>query len=109
LLIGEDKEEVFCFKKQEGMDDWVKVNIEQVRTGARIEVKIERVRTEQAVLAQYAARNQQLEDSLDREIELIRKIMLKVSQRKTSARKRRSSSSEMKTETDCERAVSGAK
>ena len=36
--------------------------------------------------------------------------MLKVSQKKTSARKRkRSSSSKMKTETDCESAVSGAR
>jgi len=63
LLIGEDREEVFCFRKQDGMDDWVvvrneKVKTEQVRTGASIEVKIERVRTEQAILAQQAARNQ---------------------------------------------------
>ena len=69
-------------------------------------VKIERVRTEQAVLAQQEARNQQLEDLLDKEIELIRRIMLKVSQGKKSARKR-SNNSKMKTKTDCESVESG--
>ena len=73
----------------------------------RIEGSIE-VKTEQAVLAQQKARNQQPGDLLDREIELIRRIMLKVSQRNTSTRKR-SSSSKMKTETDCESAASGAR
>lgn len=32
LLIGEDREEVFCFRKQEGMDDWVVVRNEKVKT-----------------------------------------------------------------------------
>ena len=86
--IGEGKEEVFRCRRQEGMDDWVAVRTEWVR-------------------AQQTTRNQQLGDLLDREIELIRRIMLKVSQRKTSARKR-SSSNKMKTETDCKSAVSGA-
>ena len=68
------------------------------------------VRTEQAILAQQVEKNQQLEDLLDTEIELIRRIMLKMSERKTSARKRCSRSSrKMKTETDCESAASGAR
>ncbi len=47
---------------------------------------------------------------LDKEIDLIRRIMLKGSQRKTSARKRSSrSSSKGKTVEDCESAASGAK
>ena len=56
-LIGEVREEVFHCRRQEGMDDWVAVQMEQVRTEGNIAVKIERVRTEQAVLAQQAARN----------------------------------------------------
>lgn len=75
LLIGEGKEEVFSCRKQEGMDDWVVVRNDKVRTETSIEariqqvtVKIERVRTEQAVLAQQAARNQQLEDYWTRKL-----------------------------------------
>ena len=63
-------------------------------------MRIEQVRTEEA-------RNQQPGDLLDREIELIRRIMLKVSQRKTSAKKR--SSSKMKTKTNCESVASEAR
>ncbi len=84
-------EEVFCSRRQEGMDDWVAV-------------RNEKVRTEKVVLAQQEARNQ------DKEIQLIRRIMLKVSQRKTSARKRSSrSTNKMKTGTDCESEASGAR
>jgi len=72
------------------MDDWVAIRNEKVRTETSIE-----------------ARNQQLEDLLEKEIELIRRIMLKVSQRKTSARRSSISSSKMKTGTDCESAASG--
>jgi len=50
------------------------------------------------------------ESLLDKEIDLIRRIMLKGSQRKTSARKRSSrGSSKRKTAEDCESAASGAK
>lgn len=102
------------------MDDW-----EAVRTKENIEVRnekvqtkkvrsqqvtVERVRIEKAILAQQAARNHQLEDLLDKEIELIRRIMLKVSQRKISESTRSSgSSNKMKTETGFESAASGAK
>ena len=51
LLIGEGREEVFYFRRQEGMDDWVAARSQQVK------VRIERVRTEQA-RAQQAAINQ---------------------------------------------------
>lgn len=100
------EEEVFCSRKQEGMDDWVAVKTEQVRTETSIEVRrqrvtveIEKVKTEQAVLAQQTARNQQPGDLIDREIESIRRLMTKESRKKPAlARKRRSrSSSKMKT------------
>jgi len=100
-------EGVFCSRRQEGMDDRV-----AVRTETSIEARSQRVtvQTEQAVLAQQAARNQQLEELLDKEIELIRRIMLKASERETSATKRRrGSSSKMKTETDYESAANGAR
>ena len=81
------REEVFCSRRQEGMDDWVAV---------RTETSIE-------------ARNQESEELLNKEIELIRRIMLKVSHRKTSARKRSNrSSSKRKTVEDCKSAASGA-
>jgi len=56
-------EEVFCSRRQEGMDDRV-----AVRTETRIEARSQRVivQSEQAVLAQQAARNQQLEELLDK-------------------------------------------
>ena len=100
-------EEVFCSRRQEGMDDRVAVGTE-----TRIRARSQQVtgQTEQAVLTQQATRNQQFEELLDKEIELIRRIMLKASQRKTSARKRSSgSSSKMKTETDYESAANGTR
>jgi len=100
-------EEVFCSRRQEGMDDRVAVGTE-----TRIRARSQQVtgQTEQAVLAQQAARNQLFEELLDKEIDLIRRIMLKASQWKTSARKRSSgSSSKMKTETDYESAANGAR
>lgn len=48
-------------------------------------------------------------EELLREIELIRRITLKVSQRKTSTRKRRRSSSKIKTKIGCESEASGAR
>lgn len=81
------REEVLCSRRQEGKDDGVVV---------RTETSIE-------------ARSQQSEDLLDKEIGLIRRIMLKGSQRKTSARKRSRSSSKMKTGTDYESVASGAR
>ena len=50
LLIGEGREEVLCFRKQEGMDDWVATRSQQVtvRTETSIEVRTERVRAQQA-------------------------------------------------------------
>ncbi len=61
-------EEVFCSRRQEGMDD---------RVAVRIETSME-------------ARSQKSEDLLDKEIDLIRRIMLKVYQMKKSTRKRSS-------------------
>ena len=46
---------------------------------------------------------------MDKEIELIRRIMLKVSQKKTSANKRSSRRSKRKTAEDCKSTTSGAK
>lgn len=53
-------------------------------------------------------RIQQSEDFLDREIELMRNIMMKVSLNKTLERKK-SSSSRRKTVIDCESVASGAR
>ena len=78
LLIGEGREEVFNCRIQEGMDDWV------------------------------AARNQQSKDLLDREIEQIRRIMMKLSQRKISARKKSSNNKRM-TMKNCKSVASGAR
>ena len=40
-LIGEGREEVLCFRKQEGMDDWVATRSQQVtvRTETSIEAR----------------------------------------------------------------------
>eukprot|EP00253_Pinus_taeda_P015217 PITA_15217 len=51
--------------------------------------------------------NQQIEDILDREIELIRRLMIKVSQTKTTTRKERSNN-KRKTAADYESRASGA-
>lgn len=105
------EEEVFCSRKQEGMDDWVAMKTEQVRTETSIEARSQQVtvQTEQAVLAQQVARNQQPVDLLDREIESIRRLMTKESRKKPAVARKRSSrsSSKMKIETDCESAASG--
>jgi len=86
--------EVLCSRRQEGVDDRVAV-ITETRIEARsqpVTVQIERVKTEQAVLAQQIARNQQLGDLLDQEIESIRKLMTTVSwKRPTTVKQRRSS------------------
>lgn len=65
-------EEVFHSRRQEGVDDWVAVKPEQVRTEISIEarrqqmtVPIEKLKAEQTVLAQQRVRNQQLGDLLD--------------------------------------------
>ena len=98
-IATEGREEVFHCRRQEGMDDWV-----AVRTEASIEARSQQAR------AQQATRNQQSEELLDKEIKLIRNIMMKLSERKISVGKRRSSgSSEMKTERDRESATSGAR
>lgn len=101
------EEEVFYSGKQEGMDDWVAVRNEKVRTETRSERVT--VQTEQAVLAQQA--NQQPGDLLDREIESIRRLMTKESRKKPAVARKRSSRSrnKMKIETDCESAASGAR
>ena len=51
--------------------------------------------------------NQQTEDILDRQIELIRRLMIKKSQRKTAERKKRSDNKRV-TAKDCKSRASGA-
>lgn len=102
-------EEVFCSRRQEGMDDWVAVRTEtsiEARS-QQVIVQIERVKTEQAVLAQQTARNQPPGELLDQEIESIRGLMMKVSRKRPTAVKPRRSSKRKKTE-NCESLVSGA-
>jgi len=87
-------EEVFCSRRQEGMDDQVAVRTEtsiEARS-QQVIVQIERVKTEQAILAQQIARNQQSGDLLDQEIESIRTLMMKVSRKRLAAVKQRRSS-----------------
>lgn len=59
--------EVLCSRRQDGVDDRVAVRTEtiiEVRSQPVI-VQIERVKTEQAILAHWTARNQKLGDLLD--------------------------------------------
>ena len=70
-------------------------------------VQIEKVKTEQAILAQQATRNQQSGDLLDQEIESIRRLMTKES-RKRPAVARQKRSNKRKTVADLERRASGA-
>jgi len=102
-------EEVFCSRRQEGMDDRVAVRTE-TSTEARsqqVTVQIEKVKTEQAVLAQQTVRNQQPGDLLDREIESIIKLMMKVSRKRSATRKKREDN-KRKTTKDSKSIASGA-
>jgi len=54
-----------------------------------VTVQIKRVKTEHAILAQQTARNQQLGDLLDQEIESIRKLMMTVPRKRPTAVKQR--------------------
>lgn len=76
----------------EGMDDWVEVSI----------VNRAAVRTEEMRMQQIEASILQSKERLDKEIELIRKLMQKMPQRRTTARKLRISSSKRKIVTYCE-------
>ena len=98
------EEEVFCSRRQEGMDDRV-----AFRSETSIETRSQRVtvQTEQAILAQQTAGNQQPGDLLDQEIESIRKLMMKEFQRKTTIIKKKRSN-KRKTIADLEGRASGA-
>ena len=104
--MDDDQEEFYCCREQEGMDDWVAnraaVRTEKLRTQrAEVEVKVQKSR---------GSSIQQSEDMLDKEIEFMRKLMVKVSQRKTTRREQRSrSSSRRKIERECKSAASGAR
>ena len=79
----------------------VKVRVQQVGTQqVEAEVRIQQSRKSSI---------QQSEDKLDQEIELIRKLMVKVSQKKIAARKQRTSSNKRKKERECKSAASGAR
>ena len=123
--MSDNQEKFYCCREQEGMDDWV-----AVRAGARATTRIQKVRvsmavrratdiaeearTEQARAQQEKAAvrvqqigTQQSEDRLDREIELMRKLMVKVSQWKETTRNQRNNRSKGKRVTDCESLTSG--
>lgn len=104
------EEEVFCSRRQEGMDDRVvvrtKTSIEE--RSQQVTIQIEKVKTEQAVLAQQAARNQQPRDYLDREIESIRRLMTKESRKRPAATRKKRKDNKRKTAKDCKSTTSGA-
>ena len=96
IVIKDNQEEFFCYKKQEGMDDRVAATVRFQQASARV---------------QQSRGNsiQQSEDILDREIEFMRRLMVKVSQKKIAATKQRSSSNKRKIERECKSAASGAR
>jgi len=109
------EEEVFCSRRQEGMDDWVAVRNEKVRTetskearSQQVTVHIEKVKTEQAVLAQQAARNQQPGYLLDQEIESIKRLMMKESRKRPVVARKKRKDNKRKTAKDCKSRASGA-
>ena len=99
IVMDDNQEEFYCCREQEGMDDWVAARIGVI---ARATVRTEQVRTEQARAQQIRTQQeeaevevqqsrwssiQQSKDILDREIEFMRKLMVKVSQRKVKSEK----------------------
>ena len=104
------EEKVFCSKRQEGMNERVAVRTEtsiEARSQL-VTVQIEKVKTEQVVLAQQAARNQQPGDYLDREIESIRTLMTKESRKRPVATRKKMKDNKRKRAKDCKSTASGA-
>lgn len=100
------------------MDDWVAVRARAkatVSVGAQKEkaaVRVQQIRTQQAEAGLEFQQSrwrsiQQLEDILDAEIALIRRLMVRVSEKKTAERKQRNNNNKKKTVTDCEGIASG--
>ena len=85
-VLPAEEQEFYCCK--EGMDDWV-----ANRAAAR---------TEEIRAQQTEVRFRQSEERLDREIEFVRKLMQKMPEKRTTARKQRNNSSKKKIVTDCE-------
>ena len=85
-VLPAEEQNFYCCR--EGMDD---------RVANRAAVRTEEIRMQQTKVSV-----QKSEEILDREIELIRKLMQKMPQKRTAARKLRISSSKRKIVTDCE-------
>ena len=85
-----EEQKFYCCR--EGMDDWVAVSI-----GAWAAVRTEEIRVQQKKVSV-----QKSEERADKEFELIRKLMQKMPQKRTSARKLRINNNKRKVVTDSE-------
>ena len=93
-VLPTEEQKFYCCR--EGMDDWV---------AARATVRTREVRraTNTAEVQQSRRSGvQQSKDTLDQEIRFIIKLMQKMPQKRTAARKLRNNSNKKKTVTDCE-------
>lgn len=137
IVMDENQEEFYCCREQEAVDDWVSVRdrakdivkgiaraavgTEQakakVKAGAKattkVVVRVHQIRTQQVEVEFQQSRwrsTQQSEDILDKEIEFMRRLMVKVSEKKAAVRKQRSrSSNKRKTKRECKIVASGAR
>jgi len=117
-LLRKDDKEVVTNNNQEQIDKYrkqkqkivLKDNIaatEKVQDNSKEEGKNVRVAARMRDQRSRVEYNQQTEDILDREIELIRRLIMKVSQKKITVRKERSDN-KRKTAVDHENMASGA-
>ena len=97
--MDDNQEEFYCCREQEGMDDWVAVRTEQARAQqevvrARVKetVRVQQLRTQQAEAEVEFQQSiwssiQQSKDILDTKIALIRRLIVRVFEKKTTTRK----------------------